>query len=289
MTYTIAPTTEPLLSHYIYPEIFTDARFDTQHFLGRGRYAVMYQARRLTDDRVVILKTIENANNEILQKYADEAKHLSQMDHPNIVHLFDCGPAGGAYLLVLEYVGEKTVQSLIDDKKQLSCDQVRSIIIPICDALAYLHGRGEVHPFLKPNHIVLRDKDQHPVLIDFAKQYYAHEVKTISSGGAFFQNAEYAAPDVVLGTPVQAPANVYSLGCIMYAMLTGIPPFTGQNQIEVASKQMSEKPKPPSKNIYTAEVPKDLDKLVMSMLEKKPDKRSKTRVLPCSIFLDAVG
>jgi serine/threonine-protein kinase len=255
-------------------EEFNDARFDTQRVLGKGRWTRVYRAKRLSDNQMVALKCVEHADTDVLQKYAHEAEHLSQLQHPNIVRLLDCGQLGAyEYLLVLDYIGEQTVQTLIEQKTKLSIEEVRSIILPLCDAFWYLHGRGEVHPFLKPSHIVLSDEDQRPVLIDFAQQYYAHEVRTISLGGAIFANGEYAAPEVITSKPVDSRANVYSLGCIMYAMLTGAPPFTADSPILLASKQLSEPPKRISEKVGAAAVPKEIEKLVMSMLEKQPDKR----------------
>lgn len=243
--------------------------------LGRGGMGTVYLGRHeTTGDEVAIkvLAPVLSGDPGFRERFGTEIETLKKLAHPNIVELYGYGEQEGTVYYVMEVVRGRTLQDELRQGRVFGWQEVVGIAIQVCLALKHAHDRGIVHRDLKPANLLLTPDDQIK-LSDFgiAKLYGATQM---TGHGGVLGTADYMAPEQADGRPVTARTDLYSLGSVMFALLTRKPPFSAKSVGEVIH---SLKYKPaPSVRVFAQDCPRELDQLILQLLEKDPDKRVPT-------------
>jgi serine/threonine-protein kinase len=258
-------TTDPLLNR-----IF-DRRYLIQRKLGSGGMADVYLAEDQELGRRVALKLLDDrhaADEQFVERFRREAQNAAGLNHPNIVSIFDRGQGEGTYYIAMEFLDGRTLKELVvrngPTPIPIAIDYARQIL----QALAFAHRHGIVHRDIKPHNIVV-SRDGRLKVTDFG--IARSGASQMTEAGSIVGTAQYLSPEQARGAQVDPRSDLYSLGIVMYEMLTGKVPFTGEAPVEIAMKHLSNVPDPPSK--LRAEVPHALDAVVMRALAKDPEER----------------
>jgi eukaryotic-like serine/threonine-protein kinase len=248
-----------------------DHRYLIERKLGSGGMADVYLAEDKELGRRVALKLLNerHANDEqFVERFRREAQSAAGLNHPNIVSIFDRGQAEGTYYIAMEYLDGRTLKELLvrngPTPIEIAIDYARQIL----SALAFAHRGGIVHRDIKPHNIVVR-KDGRLKVTDFG--IARSGASQMTEAGSIVGTAQYLSPEQARGAPVDQRSDLYSLGIVLYEMLTGAVPFSGDAPVEIAMKHLNAVPEPPSK--LRPEIPHDLDAIVMRALAKDPDQR----------------
>src|SRR5947209_13887743 len=248
-----------------------DKRYVIKRKLGSGGMADVYLAEDQELGRRVALKLLNerHANDDqFVERFRREAQSAAGLQHPNIVSIVDRGYAEGTYYIAMEYLDGRTLKELLvrngPTPIPIAIDYARQIL----GALAFAHRNGIVHRDIKPHNIVV-GPDGRLKVTDFG--IARSGASQMTEAGSIVGTAQYLSPEQARGAPVDPRSDLYSLGVVVYEMLTGKVPFTGDTPVEIAMKHLSQVPKPPSE--IRPEVPHDLDAVVMRALAKDPEQR----------------
>jgi serine/threonine-protein kinase len=248
-----------------------DKRYVIKRKLGSGGMADVYLAEDQELGRRVALKLLNDrhaADDQFVERFRREAQSAAGLNHPNIVSIFDRGRAEGTYYIAMEYLDGRTLKELLvrngPTPIPIAIDYARQIL----GALSFAHRNGIIHRDIKPHNIVVGG-DGRLKVTDFG--IARSGASQMTEAGSIVGTAQYLSPEQARGAPVDPRSDLYSLGIVLYEMLTGNVPFTGDTPVEIAMKHLSQIPEPPSK--LRSEVPHDLDAVVMRALSKEPDQR----------------
>jgi eukaryotic-like serine/threonine-protein kinase len=248
-----------------------DKRYVIKRKLGSGGMADVYLAEDQELGRRVALKLLDDrhsSDEQFVERFRREAQSAAGLNHPNIVSIFDRGLAEGTYYIAMEYLDGRTLKELLvrngPTPVPIAIDYARQIL----SALAFAHRNGIVHRDIKPHNIVV-GSDGRLKVTDFG--IARSGASQMTEVGSIVGTAQYLSPEQARGAPVDPRSDLYSLGVVLYEMLTGKVPFTGDTPVEIAMKHLSQVPKPPSE--LRPEVPHDLDAVVMRALAKDPSQR----------------
>ena len=258
-----------------------DGRYRIVRKLGSGGMANVYLAEDEDLGRRVAIKILNDryANDDLfIERFRREAKSAASLSHPNIVSIYDRGEAEGTYYIAMEVIEGRSLKELILTRGALPIDTSIGYAKQLLEALRFAHRHGIIHRDIKP-HNVLVSADQHvkanePRLkvTDFG--IARHGASQMTEAGSIMGTAQYLSPEQARGAPVTAASDLYSAGVVLYEMLTGKVPFTGDSAIEIAMKHVNELPRPPSK--LRTEIPPELDQIVLRALAKQPEDRYQT-------------
>ncbi|WP_395310811.1 Stk1 family PASTA domain-containing Ser/Thr kinase [Mycobacterium sp. AMU20-3851] len=260
------------------PQQLTD-RYQLGEILGFGGMSEVHRARDLRLHRDVAIKILRAdlaRDPNFSQRFRREAKHTAALNHPSIVAVYDTGEAqtqnGKLPFLVMEYVDGITVGKLIQRQGALPPQRALAVIADVCTALEFSHSRGIVHRDIKPANIMITPAGTVKVM-DFgiARAMNATTGDRLTATSAVVGTAQYFSPEQARGHEVDARTDVYSLGCVLYEMLTGQALFTGDTPLSVAYQHVREQPVPPSQR--RSGLSPDIDAVVLKALAKKPEKR----------------
>jgi len=251
--------------------VFAD-RYQLGEFIGQGGMSLVYRAVDIRTGHSVavkILKSEYNSDAEFLERFQREAHAASLMAHHNIVNLLDVGVEGEHRYLVLEYVQGNTLKEIIRQKGRLNTNTAIQIAIRILSALQHAHDNGIIHRDIKPQNVLVHN-DGHVKVADFgiARMTTAF---TISKGDTVVGSVHYSSPEQAAGAVVDSTSDLYSTGVVIYEMLTGHVPFSGDNAVSVAMQHINATPSPISED--NQDVPPSVVAAVMKALEKSPRKR----------------
>jgi eukaryotic-like serine/threonine-protein kinase len=259
------PAADPLIDHVF------DGRYKIVRKLGAGGMADVYLAEDQELGRRVAIKILNDRHahdDQFVERFRREAKNAAGLSHPSIVSIYDRGESEGTYYIAMEYLEGRTLKELIvrngPTPVPIAIDYGRQIL----SAVAFAHRNGVVHRDIKPHNIVV-GRDGRLKVTDFG--IARSGASQMTEAGSIIGTAQYLSPEQARGVHVDQRSDIYSVGVVMYEMLTGEVPFSGDTPVEIAMKHLSTTPSPPSE--LNDKVPHDLDAIVLRALAKEPEQR----------------
>jgi serine/threonine-protein kinase len=248
-----------------------DRRYRIVRKLGTGGMANVYLAEDEVLGRRVAIKILNDrhaGDDQFVERFRREAKNAASLSHPNIVSIYDRGEAEGTYYIAMEYLDGRSLKELIVARGpapiHIAIDYARQILA----AIRFAHRHGIVHRDIKP-HNVLVDGEGRLKVTDFGIARAG--VSQMTEAGSIIGTAQYLSPEQAKGAPVDQTSDLYSVAVVLYELLTGVVPFSGDTPVEIAMKHLSMVPEPPSAK--RAEIPRDVDMIVLRALAKDPAER----------------
>ncbi len=253
-------------------------RYELDGVVGRGGMAEVYRARDIRLDRIVAVKTLRDdlARDPTFQaRFRREAQSAASLNHPSIIAVYDTGedmvgPTPQPYI-VMEYVDGRTLRDLLRDDRRLLPERALEIVDGTLRALDYSHRNGIVHRDIKPANVMLtRTGDVKVMDFGIARALSDSQV-TMTQTAQVIGTAQYLSPEQARGERVDARSDLYSTGCLLYELLTGRPPFSGDSPVAIAYQHVRENPVPPSQ--IDPEIPRWADAIVLKAMAKSPADR----------------
>ena len=249
-----------------------DGRYEITDKIGVGGMSDVYRGRDIMENRTVAVKVLkpEFANNEeFVRCFRNESKAIAVLSHPNIVKIFDVGYEGDLQYIVMEYIDGVTLKDYIEENGLVTWRECVHYTIQILRALQLAHDRGIVHRDIKPQN-VMRLSDGTIKVMDFGIARFSRQ-NVNSANEKTMGSVHYVSPEQARGDKTDERSDIYSVGVMMYEMLTGRKPFDGETPVEVALKHMNEDPVRPSE--YVTSLQKGIEEIILRAMEKDPDKR----------------
>ena len=253
-------------------------QFTVGPLLGQGGFAVVFRARDHVLDRDVAVKVLDVAgapSPTLSQRFVREAQTIARLEHPNIVPIYEVGQPGDLLYIMMRCVDGPSLRQLLASNRRLSLADAARVARAVADALAYAHSVGVVHRDIKPDNILL-DKRGHVMVTDFgiAKAAQAATAAQLTTEGMIIGTPQYMSPEQAAGDTVDGRSDVYSLGIVLYQMLTGAPPFDGDSSAKIIAQQLTAAP--PDIRRARPDVTPELVVVLDRMLAKDPASRFQT-------------
>ena len=256
-------------------------RYELDGVVGRGGMAEVYRARDIRLDRIVAIKTLRTdlARDQIFQaRFRREAQSAASLNHPSIVAVYDTGEdmTSGVPVpyIVMEYVDGRTVRDLLQEGHRLLPERSLEIIDGVLRALDYSHQAGIVHRDIKPGNVMVTRNGDIKVMDFGIARAMSDAQATMTQTAQVIGTAQYLSPEQARGERVDSRSDLYSTGCLLYELLTGRPPFTGDSPVAIAYQHVRENPVPPSR--VDPDVPPWADAIVLKAMAKSPADRYQT-------------
>ena len=249
-------------------------RYEITQLLGEGGMSYVYKAIDKQLQRTVAIKTLKPnyvEQEKFVERFKREAQTAANLNHPNIVQIFDWG-IGDEPFFVMEYIEGNTLTSIIANKRTISMNDILFIGAQVSSGLQAAHSKGLVHRDIKPGNIMITPQGKVKVT-DFGIVSLQNEESDITKTGSILGTASYISPEQAQGKPVSKESDLYSLGTVLYELITGRPPFDGDTPIATATKHITDKPEKLS--TYRADIPKGIENAVLKLLHKYPKDRFK--------------
>ncbi|MBV9445443.1 MAG: Stk1 family PASTA domain-containing Ser/Thr kinase [Streptosporangiaceae bacterium] len=253
-------------------------RYELDGVVGRGGMAEVYRARDIRLDRIVAIKTLraDLARDQTFQaRFRREAQSAASLNHPSIVAVYDTGEdmATGVPVpyIVMEYVDGRTVRDLLQEGHRLLPERSIEIIDGVLRALEYSHQAGIVHRDIKPGNVMVTRNGDIKVMDFGIARAMSDAQATMTQTAQVIGTAQYLSPEQARGERVDARSDLYSTGCLLYELLTGRPPFTGDSPVAIAYQHVRENPIPPSR--IDPDIPPWADAIVLKAMAKNPADR----------------
>jgi TolB-like protein len=253
-----------------------DGRYEIIRELGRGGMATVFLAKDSKHGRNVAIKVLHPELSASIggDRFEREIRVVAALQHPNILGLYDSGTADGLLYYVMPFVDGESLRDKIDREGQLPVEEAMRITLEVANALGYAHGKGIIHRDIKPENILL--SGEMTLVADFGIARAASEANTqkLTQTGMAIGTPLYMAPEQAGGEAVGPSADIYSLGCMLYEMLAGEPPFTGKNPIAIMARHAMEQV--PSIRIVRSSVPPEVEEAIFAAMGKVPADRPQT-------------
>ena len=249
-------------------------RYEITQLLGEGGMSYVYKAIDKQLQRTVAIKTLKPnyvEQEKFVERFKREAQTAANLNHPNIVQIFDWG-IGDEPFFVMEYIEGNTLTSIIANKKIVSMNDILFIGAQVASGLQAAHSQGLVHRDIKPGNIMITPQGKVKVT-DFGIVSLQNEESDITKTGSILGTASYISPEQAQGKPVSKESDLYSLGTVLYELITGRPPFEGDTPIATATKHITDKPEKLS--TFRGNIPKGVENAVLKLLHKYPKDRFK--------------
>lgn len=247
-------------------------RYEIIRNIGEGGMANVYLALDTILNRKVAVKVLRGdlaTDEKFVRKFQREASAASNLDHPNIVGIYDVGEDNGNYFIVMEYVEGQTLKSLIKRRGSLTLPEVLDIMTQLTSGIAHAHQNGIIHRDIKPQNVLILDDG----LIKIADFGIAHALNSeeLTQTNSVMGSVHYLPPEQANGEQSTFKSDIYSLGILMFELLTGHVPFKGENAVEIAIKQMKD-PIPSIRDIKT-DIPQSVENIILKATAKNPKNR----------------
>lgn len=250
------------------PDSVVGGRYRLIEALAHGGTASVWRAHDERMGRDIAMKILrdEGVDATLRERAGREARVLAGLDHPNIVRVYDGGDDDGVTYIVMALLQGETLRAIIDRRGAVPLDEAAELVADVADGLGAAHARGVIHRDVKPANIICHD--QVPTLVDFgiARSMDA----TTLTRGLVLGTASYLSPEQAQGAPLTPAVDVYALGCVLYELLTGQPPFRGDNPVTVALQHVQDDP---ASLADRADIPPAMNELVLRCLAKDPARR----------------
>jgi WD40 repeat protein/serine/threonine protein kinase len=244
--------------------------------IASGGMGIVYRARQASPNRIVALKMIltgQFARETEIKRFRAEAEAAAQLDHPNIVPIYEVGEKDGQHFFSMRFMEGGTLTARMSDPKaRLSNESAVRLLVKVCRAVHFAHQRSILHRDLKPGNILLSAEGE-PCVSDFGLAKFLEGARDTTITGSVLGSPSYMAPEQASGNPgqISTAADVYSLGAILYEMLTGQPPFRADTPLATLREVVEQEPKRPSTINLRAD--RDLETICLKCLEKEPSRR----------------
>ncbi|HBT46969.1 MAG TPA: Stk1 family PASTA domain-containing Ser/Thr kinase [Peptococcaceae bacterium] len=249
-----------------------DGRYEIKEALGGGGMALVYRGQDRLLNRSVTIKILREqfaSDHNFVARFQQEAQAVARLSHPNVVSIYDVGQEEGLHYLVMEYVEGNSLKEVIDGKAPLPFREAVDIAVQICEALEHAHENGVIHRDIKPHNILITKQGRVKVT-DFGIAQAVSEA-TMPYTGTLMGSVHYLAPEQARGEATGITADLYSLGVVLYEMLTGQVPFNGDTPLAVVLKHLQEEPRPPQE--LNPDLPPALERIILRCLSKDPARR----------------
>jgi beta-lactam-binding protein with PASTA domain/tRNA A-37 threonylcarbamoyl transferase component Bud32 len=250
-----------------------NGRYEIVRPIARGGMADVFLARDQLLDRPVALKVLFpelSVDRSFVERFRREAQAAANLTHPNVVSVYDFGEEDGTSFIVMEYVDGRTLTSIIHSEGPLLADRAAAIGADVAAALGFAHRQGVVHRDVKPGNVLI-DGSAHVRVTDFGIARAANTEENLTQAGAVMGTATYFSPEQAQGHRVDGRSDVYSLGVVLYEMVTGRAPFAGDNPVSIAYKHVREEP--PTPRSVNPSVPSAFEAIVLQAMAKDPAQR----------------
>ena len=254
----------------------TVAGYRIQSLIGRGGMSIVYLAEHVQLGRQVALKLLApvlSADSEFRERFAHESRRAAEVDHPNVVPIFDAGEADGQLFIAMRYIEGCDLKTLIGREGALGIGRTLFILEQAADGLDAAHDRNLIHRDVKPANILVAEPSEHVYLTDFGVVKHT-AAQGFTRTGFFIGTVDYAAPEQIQGKPVDARTDVYALGCVLYECLAGQAPFEREGEMAVMHAHLVQPP--PVLSTALPMLPKGLDAVVARAMAKAQDDRYAT-------------
>lgn len=249
-----------------------DGRYEIHELIGVGGMAWVYRAYDIIDDRTVAIKILKDEyleNQDFIRRFKNESKAIAVLSHPNIVKVYDVSFGDRIQYIVEEYIDGITLKEYLDQQRELKWKEAIHFTVQILRALEHAHSKGIVHRDIKPQNIMLL-QDGAIKVTDFGiARFSRSETRTMTDKA--IGSVHYIAPEQARGDVTDDKADIYSVGVMLYEMLTGTLPFEADNAVSVAIMQLQADPRPP-RDINPA-IPEGLEEITMKAMQKNPSQR----------------
>ncbi|HEX8724235.1 MAG TPA: serine/threonine-protein kinase, partial [Gemmatimonadaceae bacterium] len=239
-------------------------RYQIERELGRGGMATVFLARDIKHDREVAIKVLHPDLSASVgaERFEREIRLAAKLQHPNILGLYDSGEADGLLYYVMPFVKGESLRDRLEREHMLPVDDAVAITLQVAEALGYAHEQGIVHRDIKPENVLL--SGGHALVADFgiARAVSTGPDRKLTATGMSMGTPYYMAPEQASGETVGPTADLYSLGCMLYEMLAGEPPFTGQNSMQIMARHAMEQV--PSVRIVRNAVPEEIEETIFA-------------------------
>lgn len=254
-----------------FPRPFNE-NYDLIGTLGKGGMGFVYKALDKKLNREVAFKILDaSSDEEAIQRFYLEAQAMKELDHQNIVHVFDFGKQDNQLFIAMTFVQGYSLSDVLEKRSQLPFEAIEVIIRQIARGLLYAHNKGIVHRDVKPSNIMLT-RDNRVYVMDFGISYIQEmEKNRLTKTGMTMGTPEYMSPEQCHGDEVTLQSDIYSMGVILYEMTCGRLPFNGSRPVEIALKHVQENPPDPKQ--FRPDMPKGLADLIQKCLKKKLNER----------------
>lgn len=247
-------------------------RYEIHECIGEGGMARVYKAWDRLLHRWVAVKVLREqyaSDEQFVERFRREAQAAASLSHPNVVNIYDVGEIRGTYYIVMEYVRGISLKELIRRERVLSVDRAVDIVRQVAAALSHAHKNNLIHRDIKPHNILITEEGRVKVT-DFGIARAA-STATLTQTGLVIGSVHYFSPEQARGAGVSEQSDIYSLGVVLYELVTGRVPFTGESPIAVALQHLQEPVRPPSQ--INPNIPSALEEVIMRALAKRPKDR----------------
>src|SRR5437764_2711679 len=251
-----------------------NGRYEIVQHIARGGMAEVFLARDLLLDRPVALKVLFPefaADRSFVERFRREARAAANLNHPNIVSIYDWGEEEGTYFIVMEYVEGRTLRQVIREDGPLPPRRAAEIGADMAAAVGFAHKNGVIHRDLKPGNVLISSNGQVKVTDFGIARAASNAQEALTQTGAVMGTATYFSPEQAQGRPIDFRSDVYAMGIVLYEMVVGRPPFYNENPVAVAYQHVRERPIPPRQ--HNPKIPVPFEAIVLKSLAKNPVNR----------------